>query len=87
MLSKSRFLAASLLAVGQRRALVSAGNVGFRHMSSSNVAGPSFTSPPSAALPDMTLVGPLGPLQNQDVKSSTDELGPACTALLIQFYF
>ncbi len=83
MLSKSRLLAASLLSVGQRRALVGAGNLGFRKLSSSNVAGPSFMSPPPAARPDMTLVGPMGPLQNQDAKTSTEELSPACNKYYI----
>lgn len=57
--------------------LLDCSRISFRQLSSTNIAGPSFTSPPPAARSDLTLVGPLGPLQNQDMKTSTAELSPA----------
>ena len=78
MLAKSRLLSASLLSMAKSRALIECKHLNLRQLASTNVAGPAFTSPPPAPRPDVTLVGPLGPLQNQDYKTSTVELSPAC---------
>ena len=75
MLARGR-LAAAFLSVGKLR--VAAHGNKLRYLSSTNAPMPAFTSPPPPPRDDMTLVGPLGPLRNQDVKTSTESLSIAC---------